>query len=962
MGRRKERRLAAMSAAGRRVKLDLFAEPSGDSGASSAEDKVGENGDSENHAGLPNSPSSSGQQPGNPLLLLEQYSDEELDEESNEGRNRAVSEDPSVDTDGQTKIADGKEIGDTGNKDGNEPSVLVIDNDSTQNPLQKLRKGSEIISDSSDLDRGTNPAEEVTYPGVSDVQVVGDVSTGWKVVLHEESNQYYYWNITTGETSWEVPDDLAQITDMSCLEKATADAVEKCIGLEGTSGSSIPLDMEHGDSTTGQLNCGSDANCKTGYVSEQVAKMHGYDEGCNGDSVDEEKGNQDADQNNETSLLANNLLGNEIASSTKINHGMPSEECETGANLSSQLVKHCERLLERLNSAKGVSCHLQARDLISKYVLEVEIRLSDIKALTNHGTSLLPFWFHSKGQLEQLEAAIDDVATLYNSSLTNEVEGTNQSFEGIGDAVVSSEKKPLFPVIVPQDSEYAAHDSYYKSYGDGAFTAGSVASSGHLTAHSGNNSGGKSEINGFALHSELTPKTVLHSGEEVDMDVDMEVEDTVASANPSIQDALGAESLLPSEQANLHNLLADQEHSVPGQIFSVPPPPPEDDWIPPPPPDDEPFPPPPPDVEPPPLPPDEPPETSVPPPSHLELGQPFTYTGQYNLSYPGSSLDYYGQTNTELAGASLYTNPEGSQVAVSHLPQYYDSVSNVYGAAPLVVNPVEPASYYSLQNGTVHPALLVSGTAVESSGTHSETILESLGSETAGSSNAHAETGSSLLSQTKADVLDADQVTVKVPVAPDSEHTIEAPPTASNTKSVSVSSTSSVTAATIAGATSSKVQSKVSRTKKKTAAVVSTLRSNKKVSSLVDKWNAAKEELHEEEEEPENADEMLEKKRRREIEEWRAQQIASGEAKDNANFQPLGGDWRERVKRRRSQKMNETEKSESDVATEGNQQPDLASLSGGLPAGWQVYWDDSSKQVYYGNTLTSETTWIRPAD
>lgn len=25
--------------------------------------------------------------------------------------------------------------------------------------------------------------------------------------------------------------------------------------------------------------------------------------------------------------------------------------------------------------------------------------------------------------------------------------------------------------------------------------------------------------------------------------------------------------------------------------------------------------------------------------------------------------------------------------------------------------------------------------------------------------------------------------------------------------------------------------------------------------------------------------------------EWRAQQIASGEARDNANFQPLGGDW-----------------------------------------------------------------------
>lgn len=29
------------------------------------------------------------------------------------------------------------------------------------------------------------------------------------------------------------------------------------------------------------------------------------------------------------------------------------------------------------------------------------------------------------------------------------------------------------------------------------------------------------------------------------------------------------------------------------------------------------------------------------------------------------------------------------------------------------------------------------------------------------------------------------------------------------------------------------------------------------------------------------------------LQEWRAKQIASGEAKDNANFQPLGGDWYE---------------------------------------------------------------------
>ncbi|KAL2489611.1 pentatricopeptide repeat-containing protein [Forsythia ovata] len=81
--------------------------------------------------------------------------------------------------------------------------------------------------------------------------------------------------------------------------------------------------------------------------------------------------------------------------------------------------------------------------------------------------------------------------------------------------------------------------------------------------------------------------------------------------------------------------------------------------------------------EPPPLPPDEPPKTSVLPPSHLELGQPFTYTEQYNLSY--------------------------------------DIISNVFGAAPFVVNPVEPAAYLGLQNRTVNSASLVSDTAMESS-------------------------------------------------------------------------------------------------------------------------------------------------------------------------------------------------------------------------------------------------------
>ena len=47
---------------------------------------------------------------------------------------------------------------------------------------------------------------QTSVPASSDVQVVGDVISGWRIVMHEESHNYYYWNVETGETSWEVPD------------------------------------------------------------------------------------------------------------------------------------------------------------------------------------------------------------------------------------------------------------------------------------------------------------------------------------------------------------------------------------------------------------------------------------------------------------------------------------------------------------------------------------------------------------------------------------------------------------------------------------------------------------------------------------------------------------------------------------------------------------------------------------
>jgi hypothetical protein len=77
--------------------------------------------------------------------------------------------------------------------------------------------------------------------------------------------------------------------------------------------------------------------------------------------------------------------------------------------------------------------------------------------------------------------------------------------------------------------------------------------------------------------------------------------------------------------------------------------------------------------------------------------------------------------------------------------------------------------------------------------------------------------------------------------------------------------------------------------------VAASLKANKKVSSMVNKWLAAKEELHSSEEDEDKALfdlEAIEKKRQKEIEEWRSQQLASGGALENANFQPLGTlDW-----------------------------------------------------------------------
>ncbi|KAL3643266.1 hypothetical protein CASFOL_014081 [Castilleja foliolosa] len=848
------------------------------------------------------------QQPGNPLLLLEQYSDDEFDEDSSKGHKCVVTDDASIDIDEEEKAASLKETEDSETNDDKEPKgqCLMDDGSASEDPSQNLEKERITETDSDDLQqKQTNIMEETKSPAAPDERPVGDVSSSWRMVLHEESSQYYYWNIATGETSWEVPDILAQENVLN------EDIVGKTDVVIDTCKSSMPLDMEEGEINSRPLVADSMVNCQT---------SDGADQGTKPDRcIEDEEDNRDASQSNEPSLPGRHSVANN--GGTEL------------TDISSKLIKRCESLLERLNSVKGLNCCLVNEGLKMKCTVEIETRLADIMALASHGSSLLPFWLHSEGQIKRLEAAVDGVIQCSNSSSLSEIEVSVESREGVGDdnEIGASEKKARL-TVVELLAEYPVKKSNYEANNGDLTNPEQLPSAWYSSNSHVKDLGVTNEMAGAEKGSELASRPGHHSGEDVDMDVDMEVDETSSVRSPH------------------------------GELFSVAPP--SEEWIPPPPPDNEPFPPPPPDDEPfPPLPPDEPPESSYPPVSHLGSAQPLPYPEQYTLSYPGSNLEYYGQTNLEVPGSASYLHSDGGQLAVSHIPHYYEAAGNAYAVAPVLLNPAESTAYYSLQNGTLNPVSLISGVA-ESSGTTSEPVPLNLDSGTVGSADYYLESGSNLLPETNLSVVKSGDTMLKADPSgvPEAHFSTGASATSSVANGVSVSSTCDTTTSvpSAPAATTSKSQSKVPRNKKRTVAVVSTLRSNKKVSSLVDKWKAAKEELHEEEEEPEDTYEILERKRKREIEQWRAQQIASGEAKDNANFQPLGGDWRERVKRKKAQQMKESKQSSPDVTMDGNQQADLVELSKGLPSGWQVYWDDSSKQVYYGNVRTSETTWTRP--
>lgn len=861
-----------------------------------------------------------GQQPENPLVLLGQYSDDELDEDSSVEQVQAVSGDTSVTVERQEKLDAARGNEDFCLEERNNPGARNAQDLEMENPLQFLEslKKTEVDcptnncgAESGVIPEETNLKEQDSASSFP--QAVGDVILGWKVVFHEGSNRYYYWNTATDETSWEVPDILAQTSESADGKGDTADSGKE-ERVTGTLGQSAEVN--------GRNSC---------EPSMEVLK-----EECRGEMLDESTGleqNQLKGSSPPNGTLNHATLPGSNVSVGKSNNerednvnGIESVVHETGGELAPSLVKCGEHLLEQLNSVTGSKCNMHEYNQILKYVSEIETRLADMKSLASCGSSLLPFWLHSQKQFQKLEIEVRDAVQSLESGQPREVGAEKESHENICNV---SETNPIEKNAVCSSGDSGVPDSSETTKlqknemevcSRGALSTEFVSSNGCLTTYTDFNLGGKAEVDGTVGHSEATPKSLLHCAEEMDMDIDMEVED----ANPTVPDPSGAPHHIPLE-----------ESAAAREMFSVPPPP-EEDWIPPPPPDTEPFPPP---------PPDEPPEILYSQASDVGSVQSFSYAEQY-MSYNGPIYGYYAQANTDLPSSNLYVSAEASQPTLSHPALYFEPMPNGYPSTLATVNPVEPSVYYTLQDQ--HP--------MQSSVSHSSTVPKTI-SEATGLLHTHVEVESvSLRKEVNVPAVDGDA----------KKASFEIQSSQAFHQDLTTSVADSVTAPSIPDATApvaptiTKAQTKVMRNKKRSVTSVSSLRSNKKVSSLVDKWKAAKEELQGEEEEPRSALEILEKKKQREIEEWYAQQIASGEAKDNANFQPLGGDWRERVKRKRARLASEPSQATSDTVVEGNQQPDLEEVTRGLPNGWQAYWDDSSKQVYYGNSVTSETTWVRP--
>ncbi|KAK9673717.1 hypothetical protein RND81_12G185400 [Saponaria officinalis] len=935
--KRNERRLAAKIGAGRRVKLDLFAEPSGELGDSSPKDEVEKDVDAKHDRELSNSPPS-GQHVENPLSLLGQYSDDELDDASNKAESELHDINQAIES--FTKHLEEGEIGENEDHSFQKADNQCPQSDSTSVMVSQILDADSMMHKMVTLDEKNHEVDgekQDPAPLTLDVQTSGNLNSSWKMVLHEESNRYYYWNTVTGETSWETPEGFVQGSALADgLESLKNDMEESASGdVYNTTAFGVGVDELSAGHGVGFTNGVSQMKM----VHEQVTSENHSAQHSKGDD-NHLLGSSSVvgAMPHETSTLGNYMLpeqyssvfGNLTMGSYAV-HGDNAVTSEQSIHLPSQLAKQSETLLQNLKLLLGSGIDPGQHAFLSRHMSEIEVRLSDIRALLPYGPSLLPFWVHTERELNQLENSINTEVgkqhitisgTYMASSEENHVKQKSTGDDSRADTTLTKPSPEISSAIANEDAKVEVRkESHDEVFDNASLNNAKTSVSGHITAsHFCKDAG--TGVSDTAHHEKANPKLDSKAFEDVDMDIDMEVE---APSPPRVRSADIGDQLEDQSQLLVHSSTSVVGESLVSEGEFVVPPPPEEEWIPPPPPDDEGIPPP---------PPNEPPESlcPLPPPSEPEAVLAI-YGEHYNMNYAESNVNCY-ENITASSTSSLYEHAGSSQIAALSLPDYFATAQQ-----PIVMP--DGTAYWGLQKGSL--SVVPIADAIQS--TSSLASASFLGCDSISLEKKLDDVSMGVCSAQVANPLSMSAMSgTFLGQASSSSSVLSASTTVSGKQHASAPFSAAETAATAsnrlssvseASTTVSKGQSKAPRMKKPKVSVASSFGSNKKVSSMVDKWKAAKEELQEEEERRETPLEILERKRQREIEDWRAQQIASGEAKENANFQPLGGNWRERVKRRRAQKEAAT-KTPSDPTNEGIKQPDLKSLSKDLLPGWQV--------------------------
>ncbi|PUZ61042.1 hypothetical protein GQ55_4G238000 [Panicum hallii var. hallii] len=787
MGRRKERRLAAKAAAGRRVKLDLFLDPS----PGEASQKEGIGGEiRDQQTVVPTSPSSSDKKE-NPLALLGQYSDDEEEDEEAADQPTGEAKRSPGDASAQVTI----ELADTAGDAQTEPLVSVGDQQEApetgdvKNYTQSVTEENTLAPEPTLQEESAIAAESV--PDSSGMQIVGDIGGNWKAIMHEQSNRCYYWNTVTGETSWEMPNGLASGVASDGVASASASVPThmdypleaQAHVLPQNTLEAYPSDMSVGNATATYANFGM--TCGSAQVTQDA---YAYAPAASHESMDIDP---------------------------------------------LYLAKYGEELLQRLNLLSRLHGSNEGLELLRR---EIEIRISDCNALSSYGSSLLPLWLHAEVHLKQLDSSVSKLEMSYRV----DTEPRDSKTE------VAEHKAPNeADMLAPSNGEALKSE----------LSAGITIDENVKIEKPASTSSAQSSQDKDA--PAVTSK--VESDNDEDMDVEMEVDEDSVEEQVHCSSVPNKEHP-PSEQVSSADL-PPLEGPTPPEDNDVPPPPPEEEWIPPPPPDNEPA---------PPAPPEEPAASYI----HADtISQP--YIAQANVGYTLSGMEYYATVGTEGTHASYYMQVTEPHLLQAQQHSYYAPVSASCISVPVDGTSIAPESYYTYPSVST----AASGIAAEHSGYYASST------SAIPSSAADIKTGSAPLvsANINLDPKGPDKVISKdASIAPLTQAAV----------ATSAAGTSSVIGSSTQSSTSTTNQTKVIRSKKRAVAVTSSLRSNKKVSSLVDKWKAAKEELRDEEEEPESALEALERKRQKEIEEWRKQQIASGEAQENANFVPVRGDCR----------------------------------------------------------------------